>query len=76
LKNEERWAPDEIRSHQAALEILRRLHIDYEDLWPILRDEISQHSIAETADDQWHPNDRAAELIAAHLKSVHFLERD
>jgi hypothetical protein len=72
------WRNYELNSRQTAIEMLLRLQLDFEDLWPLLEPKISKEGIdrfRENSVDPWHPSAKAAEIFAAHLKKQKFLER-
>jgi hypothetical protein len=64
----ERWSPYERNAHGVLLDICRQLRLDPVDLLPISEMMISAGADPmEKSGDNWHPNDRFAELAAAYI---------
>ena len=69
LRAESDWNSTQRWSRQEALRVFQDLGLRYYDLLPTLANQLEQpETLQERAGDDWHPNQRAAELCAQELK--------
>jgi len=75
LKPYSEWSKREKDSREQTLKILEELNIDFYDPWDELSAAIeSGVDLQEGENDHWHPNEKAAEIIAEHVKSRGIIE--